>query len=117
MHCDIVVGAAPETPRVLVGGNVQQGVTLRMLRLTPDGQFADLPMRMPGVECSPDEPRYCDANRQDWAVLLKLRPAADLARLPPPYVPPPSQVLPGAPVQQCCVNCVVGSGVPRCKTP
>ena len=47
-------------------------------------------------------------------MLLKLRPAAELATLPPPYVPPPSQVLPRAPAQQCCVNCVVGSGIPRC---
>jgi hypothetical protein len=117
MHCDIVVSATAGAAAYLVGGNVQQGVTLRMLRLTPGGQFADLPTRIPGVECTPDQPQYCNANRQDWAVMLKLHPAAELARLPPPFMLPPSPVLPGAQTPQCCVNCVVGSGVPRCKTP
>src|SRR3546814_3525560 len=41
----------------LVGGNVLDGVTMRLLRLTPGGQFADLPMRSPGAPaCSPDAP-------------------------------------------------------------
>ena len=120
MHCDIVVGANQNNDRLayLVGGNVQQGVTMRLLRLAPNGYFADLPSRSySGPECSPDLPAACNANRQDWAVLLKLRPASDLARLPPPYVPPPSSILPGAPRMQCCVNCVVGSGIPRCPDP
>ncbi len=117
MHCDIVVAANPNNDQLayLVGGNVQQGVTLRMLRLAPNGYFADLPARSPSdPECSPDQPRACNSNRQDWSVLLKLRPASALAQLPPPYVPPPSTFFPGAPAQQCCVNCVVGSGIPRC---
>lgn len=117
MHCDIVVGANQNNDRLayLVGGNVQQGVTMRLLKLAPNGYFADLPVRaQSGPECSPDQPFACNANRQDWAVLLKLRPAAALAQLPPPYVPPPSSIVPGSPQQQCCVNCVVGSGIPRC---
>lgn len=115
MHCDIVVGTRPGNLAHLVGGNVAQAVTLRMLRLAPNGHFADLPMRtMSDPPCTPDSPVGCNANRQDWSVLLKLRPAAQLATLPPPYVPPPSQVLPRVPAQQCCVNCVVGSGIPRC---
>ena len=120
MHCDIVVAANPNNNHLayMVGGNVQQGVTLRMLRLAPNGYFADLPVRaLAGPDCSPDVPMACNANRQDWAVLLKLRPASALAQLPPPYVPLPT-VIPGQSVpQQCCVNCVVGSGVPRCPSP
>ena len=117
MHCDIVVAANPDNDGLayLVGGNVLDGVTMRLLRLTPGGQLANLPMRMPGAaECSPDAPSACDANRQDWAVLLQLRPAQQLAQLPPamPMVPP--SVRQPAPSQQCCVNCVVGSGIPRC---
>ena len=115
MHCDIVVGAIAGNLAYVVGGNVAQAVTLRMLRLAPNGYFASLPMRTASdPPCTPDSPVGCNSNRQDWAVLLKLRPADQLAALPPPYVPPPSQVLPRTPGQQCCVNCVVGSGIPRC---
>ncbi len=75
MHCDIVV--ATETGMAwLVGGNVQQTVALRMLRLDAQGRFADLPMRDgPAASCSPDTPAYCNLNRQDWAALLKLKAA------------------------------------------
>lgn len=115
MHCDIVVGARAGNVAYLVGGNVAQAVTLRMLRLAPNGYFANLPMRTNSdPPCTPDSPAGCNSNRQDWAMLLKLRPAAELAKLPPPYVPPASQVVPSTPSQQCCVNCVVGSGIPRC---
>lgn len=115
MHCDIVVGVTPGNMAYLVGGNVQQAVTLRMLRLAPSGNFANLQTRtLADPECSPDQPGNCNANRLDWAVMLKLRPAQDLAQLPAPYVAGPSRILPGAPSQQCCVNCLVGSGIPRC---
>lgn len=115
MHCDIVVGAEPGKAAYMIGGNVAQAVTLRMLRLAPNGYFASLPTRTGGeIPCTPDSPAGCNANRQDWSMLLKLRPASELAQLPPPYVPPSSQVLPSTPMQQCCVNCVVGSGIPRC---
>ncbi len=118
MHCDIVVAARAGQLAYLVGGNVAQAVTLRMLRLAPNGYFAALPRRsLTDVQCMPDYPDGCNANRQDWAVLLKLRPQTELATLPPPYLPP-AQALPrAAPAQQCCVNCVVGSGVPRCPAP
>src|SRR3546814_8787354 len=57
---------------------------MRLLRLTPGGQFADLPMRSPGAPaCSPDAPSACNASRQDWAVLLQLKPTQQLALLPP----------------------------------
>lgn len=74
MHCDIVVAATPGELAYLVGGNVQQAVTLRMLRLDAAGRFADLPQRSASDSpCSPDAPARCNANRQDWVALLKLR--------------------------------------------
>ncbi len=123
MHCDIVVAANPGNDRLayLVGGNVLDGVTMRLLRLTPGGQFADLPMRsLPDPVCSPDAPDACNASRQDWAVLLQLKSPQQLALLAPPR-PMPIPVAPMPVLQpsqpQCCVNCVVGSGVPRCPNP
>lgn len=114
MHCDIVVGLAPGRQAYLVGGNVQQAVTLRLLRLAPNGHFANLPIRSADdPECSIDAPAGCDLNRANWAVLLKLKSAAELAKLPPP--PPP--LMQPAPASQCCVYCVLGSGVPRCPLP
>src|SRR3546814_18558377 len=86
MHCDIVVAANPDNDGIayLVGGNVLDGVTMRLLQLTPGGQFADLPMRSPGAPaCSPDAPSACNASRKDWAVLLQLKPTQQLAILPP----------------------------------
>jgi len=118
MHCDIVVAANPGNDRTayMIGGNVLDGVTMRLLPLTAGGQFAGLPMRAPGApDCSPDAPSACDANRQDWAVLLQLRPEAQLARLPaPPMLVPSGSAQPPQASPQCCVNCVVGSGIPRC---
>ena len=73
MHCDIVVATAPGHMAWLVGGNVQQAVTLRMLRLDAQGRFADLPQRgASDPPCSPDAPSQCNLNRQDWVALLKL---------------------------------------------
>ncbi|WP_202843770.1 DUF2272 domain-containing protein [Luteimonas saliphila] len=77
MHCDIVVAAEAGGMAWLVGGNVQQAVTLRMLRLDAQGRFADLPLRdAADPPCSPDAPAQCNLNRQDWAALLKLRRSA-----------------------------------------
>lgn len=117
MHCDVVVSAGESGDRVarLIGGNVLDSVTMRMLPLTAGGGFEDLPARTDtGPQCSPDVPDYCSANRQDWAALLQLRPQAELARLPPPPPMPGTGpvVAPAAP--QCCVQCVVGAGIPRC---
>src|SRR5690606_29271677 len=117
MHCDIVVAASPDNDGTayLVGGNVLDGVTMRLLPRTPGGQFADLPMRSPGAPaCSPDAPSACSANRQDWAVLLQLKPAQQLALLPPAMPMAPTTPSLPQPQPQCCVNCVVGSGIPRC---
>lgn len=117
MHCDIVVAANPrgDGKVYLVGGNVQQSVTMRVFNLNSSGRIWGLPLRTDGdVECSPDTPAACNFNRQDWAVLLKLKSQGELARLgpvqPPSFLPSPD----ATPRQACCVNCVVGSGIPRC---
>lgn len=109
MHCDIVVGATTGVA-YLVGGNVQQAVTLRLLKLDANGYFSGLPMRgADDAECSPDAPVACDANRQNWAVMLKLKPADELVRLAPPPMPMPSQ--PQAPER--CVT--TASGIRVCS--
>ena len=115
MHCDIVAAANPggDAKAYLIGGNVQQAVTMRVLNLNAGGRFWNLPRRTDGdVECSPDTQAACDFNRQDWAVLLKLKPQAQLALLGP--VQPPSFLPSSVQPQACCVNCVLGSGIPRC---
>ena len=120
MHCDIVAAVDPgnDGKAYLIGGNVLQAVTMRVLNLNATGNFWGLPRRIDGdVACSPDTQSACDSNRQDWAALLKLKPQAQLAQIGP--VAPPS-FLPRMPQVQdpaCCVNCVVGSGVPRCPVP
>ena len=82
MHCDIVVGAVAGDMAWLVGGNVQQAVTLRMLRLDAEGRLADLPLREASdAPCSPDAPAQCNLNRQDWVALLKFDATAPGALL------------------------------------
>lgn len=118
MHCDIVVATNPgnDSTAYLIGGNVQQGVTMRLLPLNRNGQFWGLPQRT-GAEslCAPDHEAACNFNRQDWAVLLKLKPADVLAKLPgaSSLAPVPAEPLPTQ-APACCVHCVLGSGVPRC---
>jgi hypothetical protein len=119
MHCDIVVAADRARGMLhLVGGNLLQGVTLRMIPIGRNGLPRNLP-RGPGgpaTDCWPANPAACSFNRQDWAALLKLRPEHELALLPPPPRPvvgPPAT----APRPECCVYCVVGAGVPRCPKP
>lgn len=81
MHCDIVVAAEAGGLAWLIGGNVQQAVTLRMLRLDADGRLADLPRRhATDSKCSPDMPEQCNLNRQDWVALLKLQDTAGITR-------------------------------------
>lgn len=110
MHCDVVVGFDGKKSRAyLVGGNVLQGVTMRILPVNRSGQFWSLPQRIGSTACTPDNVEACSFNRQDWAALLKLKMADQPA---PPWVPA-SPLMP-TPRQDCCVNCVVGSGIPRC---
>jgi hypothetical protein len=117
MHCDIVVAVNPDNDgkAYLIGGNVEQGVTMRLLDVNRTGHFWGLPQRSSvDPTCSPDSESACNFNRQDWAVLLELKAPAALAALPgaslpnllPPVSPPPA----------CCVNCILGAvpTVPRC---
>ena len=123
MHCDIVVAANPDNDGLAysIGGNVQQGVTMRLLHLNRTGNFWGLPQRTIGAPaCSPDALSSCDFNRQDWSVLLKLKSPSMLAQLPKAdYNSVPSQavLLANPSPKACCVNCVVGSDVPRCPNP
>ena len=117
MHCDIVVAAnaGGDSRAYLIGGNVQQAVTMRVLNLNATGRFWNLSMRLQGdVACSPDSPAACNFNRQDWAVLLKLKSQAQLALMPPARMLP-SPRLPAA-QPNCCVRCVLGAvpEIPRC---
>ena len=117
MHCDIVVAAnaGGDGKAYLIGGNVQQAVTMRVLNLNATGRFWSLPMRSQGdVACSPDAPDACNFNRQDWAALLKLKPQAQLALMPPARMLPPPRA-PSLPTR-CCVRCLLGAvpEIPRC---
>ncbi len=116
MHCDIVV-SVQSGMLSLVGGNVLQGVTMRLVPVNRNG----LPWNLPrgtgsNTTCWPSNPDGCSFNRHDWSVLMKLRPDAELATLPGAMQVPGAPIAP-PPNQQCCVNCVVGSGIPRCPNP
>lgn len=110
MHCDIVVGV--ERGRAhLVGGNVLQGVTRRILPLNRQGRFWALAYRSAGdAECRPGHPAACNFNRQDWVALLKLDPviAASTPAVPAPVPPLPTP---------CCIACVLPmpAGLQRCR--
>ena len=106
MHCDVVTGTGNAKTAYLVGGNVLQSVTLRMLALNRNGRFWNLPHGS-DIGCSPDNEAACNFNRRDWVVLLKLKPSLQAVPVTP---------IPGRPARQdkCCIQCVVGSSVPRC---
>lgn len=111
MHCDIVVSTANARAR-LIGGNVLQGVTMRVLPLNRAGRFWGLPRRTGGdPECSPATPSACNLHRQDWVALLKLNPHANTAVPGLPGVAPP-----GTP---CCEVCQLPMppGMRRCPAP
>lgn len=100
MHCDIVVAANPggDGKLYLVGGNVLQGATMRVLPLNRAGAIWGLPRRTSNaMDCRPGNEAACNFNRQDWVALLKLKPLpAPSGMLPIPGVPPR---------QQCCTQC------------
>ena len=117
MHCDIVVSVQPGMLS-LVGGNVLQGVTMRLVPINRQG----LPWNLPrgtgaNTACWPSNPDGCSFNRHDWSVLMKLRPDAELATLPAPAWAPTAPAPAPQTGRQCCVNCVVGAGIPRCPGP
>ena len=115
MHCDLVA-SIDDGKAYVIGGNVQQAVTMRIFELDSEGRLAGLKRRTDGdVECSPETESACSFNRQDWAAVLKLKPQNELARIGSVL---PRAGLPIAPVPpSCCVNCVLGSGIPRCPVP
>lgn len=119
MHCDIIVAVNPDNDSTAyaIGGNVQQGVTMRLLPLNRNGEFwGGLPPRIGnGTLCTPDNEAACSMNRQDWVAILRLKSPELLAKLPGAL--PPVQEAPGSESpekQECCIACVVGSGIPRC---
>lgn len=115
MHCDLVA-SIDDGKAYAIGGNVQQAVTMRIFELDSEGRLAGLKRRTDGdVECSPETESACSFNRQDWAAVLKLKPQNELARIGSVL---PRAGLPNAPVPpSCCVNCVLGSSIPRCPVP
>ena len=118
MHCEVVVAANPDNDSTayLIGGNVQQGVTMRLLPLNRNGELWNLPTGVISDNaCTPDTESGCNFNQKDWAVWLKLKPAAQLASLPPAR-PLNASAAPVQAAPQCCINCVIGSGVPRCPS-
>jgi hypothetical protein len=119
MHCDVVIAVEQGGGTAyLVGGNVQQGVTLRLLSVNRLGRFWALPQSSGAdPKCSPDSAKSCNLNRQDWAVLLKLKPAAALAQLPRFVAPVAATIVAPTRAPQCCVNCVLGEPIPRCPIP
>lgn len=77
MHCEIVVGTDHDGntgAAYLIGGNVLQSVTLRMLVLNRTGRLWG-PPRGSVIDCRPGNEATCSFNRQDWVVLLKLKPS------------------------------------------
>ncbi|MFC3549409.1 DUF2272 domain-containing protein [Lysobacter cavernae] len=111
MHCDIVV-ATPQGGAgklYLVGGNVLQGVTMRVLGLNRSGRLWSLPRHTGSAsDCRPDNEAGCNFNRQDWAVLLKLKPMQALPMVP---ASTPAQL-------KCCVTCTLPMppNVQRCAS-
>jgi hypothetical protein len=115
MHCDIIV-AIDAGKAYAIGGNVQQAVTMRSLPVDTQGRLSGLLYRSESdAACSPDAPDACNFNRQDWVVLLALKSQDELAQLGS-VLPPGFQRNPPVP-EACCVNCVLGSGIPRCPAP
>ena len=112
MHCDIVVAASPggDNRLYLVGGNVLQGVTMRVLALNRAGLPWGLPRRNGNeADCRPDNEAACNFNRQDWVALLKLNP-----------LPAPSGAISIPSTQPaCCTACPLPmpEGMRRCPAP
>ncbi len=94
-HCDIVVAANVGGDRTLylIGGNVLNAVTLRMLELDRSGRLLPwdegaTPRDEDVDACSPASEDDCSFNRHDWSALLKLQ-AGDATPVP--------EAVPGAP--------------------
>jgi hypothetical protein len=82
-HCDVVVHIDRAAQKVyVVGGNVQQSVTVKKLRLRRDMKLADnksgcgdwtLPPPSAAVPVGPSARDNCSLNEKKWFVLLQIR--------------------------------------------
>jgi hypothetical protein len=82
-HCDVVVHIDRKAQKVyVVGGNVQQSVTVKKLKLRRDMKFAEnksgcgdwaLPPASPSVPVGPSVRDNCSLNEKKWFVLLQMR--------------------------------------------
>ena len=82
-HCDVVVHVDRQANKIYVaGGNVQQSVTIKKLRLRQDLKFAEnkqrcgdwtLPPPSAGVPVGPSLRDNCSLNEKKWFVLLQMR--------------------------------------------
>lgn len=82
-HCDVVVHVDRKALKMyVVGGNVQQSVTVKKLRLRRDMKFAEnkgdcgdwtLPPPSAGVSVGPSLRDNCSLNEKKWFVLLQIR--------------------------------------------
>ena len=71
-HCDIVVKVtASET--WLIGGNIANMVMLRKLPIDHAGVVITPKPLGSDEQCSPQQEAFCQLNRQNWSVLLKLK--------------------------------------------
>jgi hypothetical protein len=82
-HCDVVVHIDSKAQKMYVaGGNVQQSVTVKKLRLRRDLKFAEnrngcgdwtLPPPSGGTPVGPGMMQNCSLNEKKWFVLLQMR--------------------------------------------
>jgi hypothetical protein len=82
-HCDVVVHVDRAALKMyVVGGNVQQSVTVKKLKLRRDMKFADnksgcgdwtLPPPSAGIPVGPSARDNCSLNEKKWFVLLQMR--------------------------------------------
>jgi hypothetical protein len=82
-HCDVVVHVDGRAQKMYVaGGNVQQSVTVKKLRLRRDLKFAEnrngcgdwtLPPPSSGTPVGPGLMQNCSLNEKKWFVLLQMR--------------------------------------------
>ena len=82
-HCDVVAHIDRKAQKMyVVGGNVQQSVTVKKLRLRRDLKFAEnrngcgdwtLPPPSKGTPVGPGLMQNCSLNEKKWFVLLQMR--------------------------------------------
>ena len=74
-HCDLVVASNPGGNRTvyLVGGNVLNAVTMRLLPVNERGALQPPASAGNGDSCSVQTPQACSLNPERWAALLQLQ--------------------------------------------